>query len=89
MKTTGLKDVPDDQRAVFETANRYHFIHTLALLAVPMTNRPNVVGTLFVVGTLLFSGTCYCHGVSGNNQVIQLTPYGGMALILAWLAMIL
>lgn len=39
----GLKKATDEQRLVFETANRYHFIHTLALLAVPLTNRPNLV----------------------------------------------
>ena len=28
----------------FETGNRYHFMHTLALLAVPMTRKPMLVG---------------------------------------------
>jgi len=85
----GLKGVPDDQKIVWETANKYHFIHTLALLAVPLTNRPNLVGTLLVTGTALFSGTCYVHGATGNSEVIKYTPYGGMTLICAWIAMIL
>jgi len=85
----GLKNVSDDQRLVFETANRYHFIHTLAMLAVPLTNRPNLVGSLLVAGTLIFSGTCYMHGINGNTEIIRYTPYGGMALIAAWLAMII
>jgi len=84
----GLKNVSPEQKLVFETANRYHFIHSLALLAVPMTNRPELVGTLLLLGIAVFSGTCYTHGITGNEQIIRFTPYGGMALIFAWLAMI-
>lgn len=85
----GLKKVPDDQKMVFETANRYHFLHTLAMFAVPMTNRPNLVGTLLLAGTAIFSGTCYVHGITGDDRIIRLTPYGGMILISAWLSMII
>jgi len=85
----GLKNVSDEQRAVYETANRYHFIHTLALLAVPLTNRPNLVGPMLLLGTVVFSGTCYVHGMTGNQDIIKWTPYGGMTLIFAWIAMIL
>jgi len=84
----GLKKVPEDQRLVFETANKYHFIHSLALLAVPLTHRPNTVGSLLVLGCLLFSGSCYCHGMTGDNNIIRVTPFGGLTLILAWLAMV-
>jgi len=85
----GLKRVGEDQKAVFETANRYHMIHTLAMLAVPMVNRPNLVGSLLVIGTTIFSGTCYIHGITGDENIIRFTPYGGMTLICAWLAMII
>ncbi|KAI1287442.1 Transmembrane protein [Halotydeus destructor] len=85
----GMKKTTDDRRNVFETANKYHFIHTLALLAVPLTHRPNLVGTLLVVGTAGFSGTCYFHAMTGDSEIIKYTPYGGMTLIAAWLAMIL
>lgn len=32
-----------EQRRIFETANRYHFIHTLALLGLPLCKFPAVV----------------------------------------------
>jgi len=83
------KDVPDELKAVFETANKYHFIHSLALLGVPLTRRPLIVGSLLVTGMALFCGTCYAHALTGDKDIIRLTPYGGMTLILAWLAMIL
>lgn len=34
--------VPDQAR-IFETANRYHFIHTLALLGLPLSRKPSLV----------------------------------------------
>lgn len=37
------KDTPQDLKAIFETANRFHFFHTLALFGVPMCRNPKVV----------------------------------------------
>lgn len=39
----GLKDLPDRRKTVFDTASKYHFIHSLAMLAVPLCNRPHLV----------------------------------------------
>lgn len=81
--------MPDERKSAFTQANKYHFIHTLAMLAVPMTHYPNLTGSLLVLGTLVFSGTCYCHAISGDKRVVRLTPYGGMTLIFAWISMML
>lgn len=32
-----------DLRAIFDTANKYHLLHSVALLAVPMTRNPVIV----------------------------------------------
>ena len=32
-----------DMKKVYDTANFYHFLHTLALLGVPLTKRPYLV----------------------------------------------
>lgn len=37
------KDKEQELKAIFETANRYHFFHTLALLGVPMCKNPKLV----------------------------------------------
>ncbi|XP_064639173.1 transmembrane protein 256 homolog [Lineus longissimus] len=76
-------------KIVYETGSKYHYIHTIALLASPMCRRPILVGSLLSVGTLLFSGSCYYHALTGNTKVRKVTPYGGVILILAWLAMVL
>jgi uncharacterized membrane protein YgdD (TMEM256/DUF423 family) len=79
----------DEQlKHTYETGNRYHFLHTLALLGVPLTRKPLLVGSLMSVGMLLFSGSCYFHALTGSTAIRQVTPYGGMLLIAAWVAMI-
>ncbi|XP_071455427.1 transmembrane protein 256 homolog isoform X2 [Hetaerina americana] len=79
----------DDLKVAFETANRYHFLHTIPLLALPLVRRPNLVGTLMISGMTIFCGTCYAYAFTGNTTIRQFTPYGGTLLIFGWLAMLL
>ncbi|CAL1272272.1 unnamed protein product [Larinioides sclopetarius] len=81
-------DVPAELKDVFKTGNYYHFLHTLALLAVPLTKRPYLVGSLLTTGMLIFCGTCYAYALTGNKSIIRFTPYGGSLLIIAWLSMV-
>ncbi|KAK9709743.1 Protein of unknown function (DUF423) [Popillia japonica] len=53
------KDRIDELKPIFETANRFHFFHTLVLLGVPFCRYPQVTGILFISGTTLFAGACY------------------------------
>ncbi|XP_043190165.1 transmembrane protein 256 homolog [Amphibalanus amphitrite] len=74
---------------VFDTANRYHMLHSLALLGAPLCRRPGLVAALLSSGILVFSGTCYYYALTGDKSVRRFTPYGGMLLIAGWLAMAL
>ena len=77
----------------FETGARYHMYHALALLAVAwaVTRWPGgavtAAGWLFVAGTLLFSGSLYLLAVTGMRMLGAITPFGGLAFILGWLAL--
>ncbi len=77
----------------FETGARYHIYHALALLAVAwaVTRWPGTAvtaaGWLFVAGTLLFSGSLYLLAVTGVRALGAITPIGGAAFILGWLAL--
>lgn len=84
----GLKLKAPEKRAIFETANKYHFYHSIALLCVPVLKRPNLVGTLFTLGILIFSGTCYCNAITGSTEVVRYTPIGGFFFIFGWLSML-
>jgi uncharacterized membrane protein YgdD (TMEM256/DUF423 family) len=77
----------------FETGARYHMYHALALLVVAWaaTRWPGgavtAAGWLFVAGTLLFSGSLYLLAVTGMRVLGAITPFGGLAFILGWLAL--
>lgn len=77
------------KKRVFETANKYHFYHTIALLAVPMCHYPVVTGSLLTAGMLMFCGPCYYMSITGKDQLRKLTPFGGVCLIVGWLSMII
>uniref|UniRef100_A0A674JTD4 Transmembrane protein 256 n=1 Tax=Terrapene triunguis TaxID=2587831 RepID=A0A674JTD4_9SAUR len=74
---------------LYETANRYHFLHSLALLAVPHCRRPLLAGALLTSGMGLFCGPLYYHAWSGDPTFNKAAPYGGSLLILGWLTMAL
>jgi uncharacterized membrane protein YgdD (TMEM256/DUF423 family) len=67
--------------------------HALALLAVgwALARWPGPwatsAGWLFVVGTVLFSGSLYLVAVTGVRALGAITPFGGLAFILGWLAL--
>lgn len=84
----GLKLKTPEKRAIFETANKYHFYHSIALLLVPVLKRPNLIGSLFTLGILIFSGTCYCNAITGSTEVVRYTPIGGFFFIFGWLSML-
>ena len=78
-----------DMLAVYETAVQYHFYHTLALLAVAVLMVGGAQGlklsaVLFLVGTLIFSGSLYALALSGVKILGAVTPIGGLLLLAGW-----
>jgi uncharacterized membrane protein YgdD (TMEM256/DUF423 family) len=82
-----------DALATFETGARYHMYHALALLAVAWACArwpgawASAAGWLFVAGTLLFSGSLYLLAITGVRALGAITPLGGLAFVLGWLAL--
>ena len=76
-------------RAPFSPPSQFHMFTALALLAVPLTRRPNVVGTLWTSGALLFSGSCYVQTLTvGEYGGFPYAPLGGGVIVLGWLALL-
>ncbi|MEX2382426.1 MAG: DUF423 domain-containing protein [Opitutales bacterium] len=76
---------------VWETAVTYHFVHSLALLALGIWSRfdpdnkllrPTAI--LWVLGVLIFSGSLYIIAVGGPTAVAPFTPLGGIFFLLGW-----
>ena len=90
----GLKARLDaDMLAVFETGARYQMYPAFALVAAAWAGgrwggaAATASGWLFVVGTLLFSGSLYALSLSGVRWLGAITPFGGVAFLVGWLCL--
>ncbi len=78
---------------IFETGVRYHMYHALALLVVGWSatrGASSAVGTAgwaFLAGIVLFSGSLYVLALSGVRAWGAVTPFGGLAFIVGWIAL--
>ena len=79
------------RKEVFDLANRYHFYHGLAMIALSATlnhvspaNNGKLLPLLFFSGTMVFSGSLYVLALSNVSWLGAITPLGGSMLIFAW-----
>jgi len=83
--------LPPERLAVYDTAVRHHFYHSLGLLGIGLALRTVDSGSLrwaallIVVGLGLFSGSLYALTLGAPRALGILTPLGGLALIAGWL----
>jgi uncharacterized membrane protein YgdD (TMEM256/DUF423 family) len=88
--------VTPDRLLIFETGVRYHFYHSLALLATGIiymhypAKQLRLATAFFLTGIALFSGSLYAMvfvGINGGSigPLGILTPIGGLFFILGWL----
>jgi len=74
-------------------AFNYQMFHIAALVAVSYIlssnsrgrTFANIAGILITAGVILFSGSLYYLGWTGESLGFNLTPAGGMCLIFGWL----
>jgi uncharacterized membrane protein YgdD (TMEM256/DUF423 family) len=90
----GLEPVLETYNRVetFETAVKYHFYHTLAILLVGMLIAFGKGKKLlrastwsFLIGILIFSGSLYILSVTNITWLGAVTPIGGLAFIAGWI----
>lgn len=79
--------------AAFETAARYQMYHAIALfitawLAERGWSLAPPAGWLFLIGTVLFSGSLYLVALTGSSRFGMITPLGGLAFLAGWLCLI-
>jgi uncharacterized membrane protein YgdD (TMEM256/DUF423 family) len=78
---------------VFETGARYQMYHAFALLATALVIRVRDsapgrwAGRMFLVGTVLFSGSLYALALAGVSRFGWITPFGGVAFLAGWLCL--
>jgi uncharacterized membrane protein YgdD (TMEM256/DUF423 family) len=81
--------------SIFERAATYHLVHALALICAALwagraearAGLAKAACALFLLGVSLFCGSLYVRGLTGFHPIVLLTPFGGAALMLGWLAL--
>ena len=74
----------------FETAVKYQFYHTLAILAIGILmyhipdKRIGYAAIAMASGTFVFSGSLYVLCLTGTRWWGAVTPIGGVLLIVGW-----
>jgi uncharacterized membrane protein YgdD (TMEM256/DUF423 family) len=86
--------LPAELLATWNTAVQYHLWHALGLIATGLAaalvaDGPwlRAAGTLLLAGILLFSGSLYALALGAPKALGAVAPFGGLALILGWLAL--
>jgi uncharacterized membrane protein YgdD (TMEM256/DUF423 family) len=86
-----LRDVLDaDHARLWHTAVEYHIWHALALaLAAGLgRGRAAVVAKIaLALGIVLFSGSLYALALGAPRWTGIITPFGGLAFIIGWMAL--
>jgi uncharacterized membrane protein YgdD (TMEM256/DUF423 family) len=84
----------EPQRMVWwEKGVLYHLVHALALLAAAFAagrfpgRLSAAAGFFFAAGIVLFSGSLYLLAATGARWLGMVTPLGGTAFLLGWVAL--
>ena len=83
----GLKAEPDLYNS-FSIASKYHFMHTIAIIALAsvVENKSGIIALwMFVLGILLFSGGIYVAVIFKIPGFTMITPFGGITFMAGWL----
>jgi len=79
----------------FETAVKYQFYHTLALLLLGILmlqfqhHYLNYAAYAFTSGIIVFSGSLYVLSLTNMTWLGAVTPIGGLGFILGWVFLVL
>ncbi len=91
-----LRALPAERLAWWSTATQYLFVAAfgmmLSALRLPAARSGVAPGTLFLVGSVLFSGSLYAMALGAPRWFGAITPLGGLSLLaafgwLGWLAL--
>ncbi len=92
----GLKDTVSNEHFRFlMTAVRYNQIHSVIIVAIGLSTRSvgcwcdtrhlTWTGAAFIIGTMLFSFSIYLSVSLQIPFLLNLTPLGGITIMIAWL----
>lgn len=83
--------------AIWETAVQYQMYHAIGLIIIGILMSSSILGQvtqlnwagyLMLAGIVIFSGSLYALSLSGVGILGAITPIGGLAILLAWILVI-
>ena len=90
------QQLPERLFNVWVTGTEYQFYHSLALILIALLGLHFTRSKLlrwsansFLAGIILFSGSLYALALTGIGWLGMITPLGGVAFLLGWLALAL
>ena len=89
----GAHGLPAESAVTWGKAVDYQALHALGLVLIGVLagrwpgRAVRISGGLLLAGTLLFSGSLYLLVLTGTRALAALTPFGGIAFMLGWLAL--
>lgn len=86
------KAIPPSDLAIFETGVRYQLLHAVTLVAIaqlPTSWNVRGIAMLWLIGTLIFSGSLYLLVMLNQRWFGAITPIGGLHLIAGWVVLAL
>jgi uncharacterized membrane protein YgdD (TMEM256/DUF423 family) len=83
--------IPDRYLEIWKTGVQYQMFHALGLFVVGLLlgKFPNIsllatAGWIMFIGIVLFSGSLYVLSVTQIKPLGMITPFGGVAFLIAW-----
>jgi uncharacterized membrane protein YgdD (TMEM256/DUF423 family) len=83
--------IPDRYLEIWKTGVQYQMFHALGLFVVglllgkfPNINLLTTAGWIMFIGIVLFSGSLYVLSVTQIKPLGMITPFGGIAFLIAW-----
>ncbi len=83
--------IPDRYLEIWKTGVHYQMFHTVGLFVVAflLSKWPNIsqltaAGWIMFAGIVLFSGSLYVLSVTQIKPLGAITPFGGVAFLIAW-----
>lgn len=87
----GLKKIrTPEELEPYKTGVLYHLVHVPVLLQIGFyearvsDHDVDLVGSVFVLGMVLFSGSLYLLTLTKKKKLGAITPIGGVALLVGW-----
>ncbi len=84
--------ISDELIKTYNTGVEYHFYHSFGLFVIalvfyflPDSKLVKWAGRLMLTGILLFSFSLYILSITGIKSFGIITPFGGVALVSAWI----